>query len=375
MNTFFDIRKLSLGLALLWAPFSAYAAISSESLSMPMNSEHTLIVNNRILATVNGKKISVLDVMKKMDVFLNQHYPQYADSIMARYQFYNAHWQETLNRLIDAELILMDAEGKDLKISEGDVRETIHDKFGPNVMTTLDKLGLTYEEAREMIHTDLMVQRMMWFKVNSPAFLAVNPEKVKDAYKMYCTQNPPSEEWSYQVLSVRSKDSKKAEDTAYEAYSALINGKTEPSIVVSVLQKKLQAPQEEVGAATLTVNVKPTPQEVMLSLSEEQQADSKSISSAHREVLTSLEPGAFSLPILQKSRVDNSAVYRIFFLKKYEKKDPLIFHEISDKLENELLQTAMDQEGDSYTKKLRKKYSFDADTTATSDNFNPFVLK
>ena len=67
--------------------------------------------------------------------------------------------------MIDHELILADAEKLDLKITDSEVRETLHDKFGPNLMGSLDALGLTYEEAKEMIHAELVVQKMTWFKV------------------------------------------------------------------------------------------------------------------------------------------------------------------------------------------------------------------
>ena len=49
--------------------------IAAEPGPMSFNEPEHLIVNNRILAKVNGKTISVVDVMKKMDVFLNRAYP------------------------------------------------------------------------------------------------------------------------------------------------------------------------------------------------------------------------------------------------------------------------------------------------------------
>ncbi len=368
------MNKILFFLFPLCASIAGFSELPQDLNALSLESGHTLIVNNRVLATVNGKKISILDIVKKMDVFLNQYYPQYADSVVARYQFYMTHWRETLNRLVDAELVLMDAEGKELKLSEGEVREAIHDRFGPNVMTTLDKLGLTFEEARSMIHTDLIVQRMTWFKVNSKAFLAVHPEMVKSSYKEYCVNNPPSEHWDYQVLSVRSKDPKRAEDSAYEAYSAFLNSKAEPSLVVASLKEQLNPKKEEV--AVMTVNDAAAPEEVSLSLSEAQQADSKTISSAHREVLATLQPGSFSLPIRQKSRVDNSTVYRIFFLKSYEKTNPLTFPQLSEKLENELLQQAMDKESQVYTKRLREKYSYEVHVSEEEEGtFTPFILK
>ena len=63
----------------------------------------SLIVYNRILAKVNGKTLSVIDVMRKMDLFLQRNYPHLVDSKVARFQFYSSQWRETLAQMIDQE--------------------------------------------------------------------------------------------------------------------------------------------------------------------------------------------------------------------------------------------------------------------------------
>src|SRR5690242_7109313 len=66
-----------------------------------------LIIHNRILAKVNEKTISVIDVVKKMDLFLQKNYPHLADSKTARYQFFSAQWKDYLAQMIDSELMLV----------------------------------------------------------------------------------------------------------------------------------------------------------------------------------------------------------------------------------------------------------------------------
>src|ERR1700733_15248143 len=68
--------------------------------------EPQIVVNNRIIAKINGKPISVMDLMKKMDILFYRQYPQYASLVMARYQFYQANWSYVLSEMIDKELIL-----------------------------------------------------------------------------------------------------------------------------------------------------------------------------------------------------------------------------------------------------------------------------
>ena len=55
---------------------------------------------------------------------LTRYYPRFAQSKLARFEFYMNNWPHTFNQLIDQELILADSEGKELKVSDGDVRDT-----------------------------------------------------------------------------------------------------------------------------------------------------------------------------------------------------------------------------------------------------------
>ncbi|MBA3815063.1 MAG: SurA N-terminal domain-containing protein, partial [Parachlamydiaceae bacterium] len=100
--------------------------------------ELQIVVNNRILAKVNGKAISVMDLMKKMDLLFYRQFPQYISSAQARYQFYQANWKHLLEEIIDKELILADAQDAKIPISAGDVRQEMEVLFGPNIISNLD---------------------------------------------------------------------------------------------------------------------------------------------------------------------------------------------------------------------------------------------
>ena len=117
-------------------------------------------INNRVLASVNGNVISVIDVKKKMDMIMYQSYPQYLGVAEARYEFYNSHWKEVLSDLIDRELMIADSEEKGFPISSGDVREELEEIFGPDVMFNLDNAGLTLDEAWQMVKADIIIRRM-----------------------------------------------------------------------------------------------------------------------------------------------------------------------------------------------------------------------
>ena len=191
---------------------------NADSAPFLQDKNQQLIIHNRILTKVNNKTISILDVVKKMDVFFSKQYPQYAHSPAAKHQYFSSQWKDMLLQMVDQELILADAEKLDLKITDSEIRETLHDKFGPNLMDSLDSLGLSYEEAKSMIHSEIVVQRMTWFKVHSKALNSVNVQDVKKAFASYCEKNPTKDLWEYEVLSVKAQTEEIAHQIANKAF-------------------------------------------------------------------------------------------------------------------------------------------------------------
>jgi hypothetical protein len=258
--------------------------------------------------------------------------------------------------MIDTELMIADAEKLEIKISEADVREEILNRFGSNIMPALDQLGLSYEECRQMIHDEMIVQRMQWFRVHSKVLSNVNSQDVKDAYKQYCTEHPELEEWHYQVLSIRSPNKTASELLAAKAFDLL-----KTKLDLSSISDQLKTPQEE---ATITV-------------SSEMQANEKSVSSSHREVLKTLSENTFSPPIAQVSRVDNSVVYRIFHLKKHSRSTIPPFGKMAETLKEQLLQESAHKETVQYILKLRERLGYDEKhmTETLPSDFQPFALR
>lgn len=315
-----------------------------------------LIVYNRILAKVNSKTVSVVDVMKRMDLYLQRNYPHLANSKIARFQFYSTQWKEFLNQIIEQELMIADAEKLEIKVSEAEVREEILNRFGPNIMPVLDKLGLTYEETRAMIHDEMIVQRMTWFRINSKALNSVNPADVKEAYKQYCEKNPELEEWQYQVLSIRSPQKEASAALAKRAFDLL-----QSQLPITAISEKLKTETEE----------------VTISLSNDLQADEKSISDSHKAALKSLTENSFSEPIAQVSRTDNSVVYRIFHLKKHSRRELPPFEKMADQIKEELLQQAANKQSSQYMAKLRAKLGYDEKQMLETlpVDFQPFAIQ
>ncbi len=318
-----------------------------------------VLIHNRILAKVHGKTISVMDLVKKMDVFLSENYPQIATSPPARFQFYTTQWKKILSEMVDAELMIADAEKIELKVTDAEVRERLYERFGPNVMKNLDKLSMTYDEARKMVWTDMVAQRMTWHRINSKALQRINPIDVREAYQGFVSKNPPGEEWKYEVLSIRGKD----KELSSKAASSAAN-------LIAQTQAGLK------GAADKIKDLAQNPSDLVISVSEVLTASDREISLAHKAALTTLKPGEYSQPISQINRFNNEVVDRIFHLIDHTKKDTPAFTSMAEQLREELLQKEAGAIREEYSKKIRRHFGYDEKhmVEAIPENFEPFTF-
>ena len=348
MKKFFALALLVVG----FLPGQASAAPSSMFLSQPKH----IFVNNRILAKVNGQPISVIDVMKQMDMFFYRQFPQYANSVDARYQFYDMSWKKVLEDLIDKELIKADAKEVQLPITHGEVRQEIENIFGPNIIANLDKAGLTYEEAFDLTKEDILFKKMMMARVNSIVLRSVTPQMVVEHYKTWAEKNAKPEKWTYQVISVRGE----GEETS----QAIAN------TVHFLVQDK------EVELSQLKGLLNPDEYE-LCSISDEYSLSPNEISESYREILATLKPDTYSEPIAQKSRASKSKVYRIFYLKEIEQGGAPPFYEVQNRLRDQIIDKEMASEQTKYLNRLRKHFKVHIDDVLSSipDDFKPFSLK
>lgn len=315
---------------------------ASPLISLGENHSENIVLNNSILSKVNGKAISALDVMKRMDFLFYQLFPNLTDSTTSRYQFYQANWKSILKEMVDRELIVADAKEKQLPISDGDIREEMEELFGPNVIDNIDRLELSYDEVWQMIKTNITVRRMLLYRVNSKAIASVNPRDMQEAYKGYIAENVLSPLWRYRVITIKDPDPEKAKNIADLSFSLL---EKKQSSFFELPEKIKKENNHFTGIA----------------LSEELQHSDKSISNTHKEILSTLVEGSYSTPIKQISRTTNVALFRIFYLEEYVEKKVPPFAEVEEKIKELLIENAIAQETEAYLKKLRKHYSFDND--------------
>lgn len=326
------------------------------SLEPPAPTEQKIAIQNSILTKINGKTISVLDVMKKMDVLFHRSYPQLIDSKQARFQFYQASWQHILSEMIDTELMLADAKKLELQIPDGEIREEMEKRFAPNLMKTLDKIGLSFEEAWEMLKTELIVQRMSWYNIHSKAHQTITPEDIRAAYQEYLKKNPPTKTWTYQVISIQADDESSAKEIADKTYEILSKNKTPDASI------------EELSALEKTIP------NSSIKISTEFKTNSAEISLAHKEPLELLEQGKASKPLLQTSR-NQKSLFRVFYLKEMEIIKPSDFNQMSNQLKNELVQKQSETQSKAYVSKLCDYYNIDKQAILKDITVQPFKLQ
>jgi hypothetical protein len=329
-------------------------ALHASPMLPPPDQIQEVVVQNRVLTKVNEKTISVLDVMKRMDLFLSRYYPQYMDSKAMRYQYYTTQWRQTLQQMIDDELMVADAESREVKVTDGEVREEIQLRFGPNVMKTLDTIGISYEEARKLVQEEMIVQRMQWLRITSKALQKVTSQEVKKAYAEYLEKNPVKEEIKYQFVTIRAEKGSNLAERIKNLKEA-----AHDSLIAAVDLFKAQTAVD--SATSITV-------------SQEFDVDQKSLSQSHKDVLQQLGVGQWSAPTVQTSK-DGSSVVRIFHLKDRSSTKPPAFEAIANELKQNLLNEAAQKESEAYLVRLHQRFGFDDSSLDIPPSFEPFTAR
>lgn len=320
-----------------------------------------ITVNNRILAKANGKAISVIDVMKKMDMLFFKQFPQFTSSPQARFQYYQAHWKRVLAEMIDKELIVADAEESKLQTSAGDIRQEMEALFGPNIIANLDKIGLTFEEAKEMVRADIIIRRMMFHRVQLKAINRATPQKIFEAYQEAAKTNIRDNNWVYNVITLRHSDPVKAAEAGHLAYTLLNDEK----IALADLPEKMK----DLLASS--------PKQATVAVSEEFHTNEKELSETYKKALEAMTPGSYSIPVSQKSRVDRSTVVRIFYFKEMVTGGPIPYREMEGKIKEKIIEDGIEKETVAYLTKLRQHFDVQEGQMKEllESDFQPFILK
>ncbi len=330
------------------------------SAASPQEAKKRITVNNRVLATVNGKAISVIDVKKKMDMILYQHFPQYLDVPEARYEFYMGHWRQMFGDLIDRELMLADSEEKGFPISPGDVREELEEIFGPEVMVNLDNAGLTLDEAWQLVKADIIIRRMLYYQVRMRVTPQITPNEIRKAYDEEIRNRGAQKECVWRCITLKSSDTEAATAYAEKLRTLLVD----ENVPLNSLQDEL----EKRGAIET---------QVQLLISQTFRQKQGELSPALQELLLSMQEGAYSKPQLQSSRSDPKPVVRIYFVEELKAEKIPSLQDLEPELRENITQALTERKTAEYLDDLRRRYHFSKEQIEKELplNFQPFGLK
>lgn len=336
----------------------AYSSISPTPYGF-QTSQEKLIINNRPLFKIHGKMISLLDVVKKMDLFIYEHHPEIISSSRFKYQFYMQNWLITLKEMIHIELILADAKAKKITISNGDIREEMLERFGSSsIIQKIHSLNLSYEEMRNLIHQELILKKMKSFKIYSKIMQMVTPDLIQSKYREYCSINIPSKKWKYRFVSLRGQEEEIIQNCLSKLYILL---KESHSIddITDTFQKENPELYKKIS-----IHISP-----MIDTNE------KTISQEHYQIISSMKTNTYSKPCKQISRIDGSTVHRIFHLISEENITPPLFSTVSEELRNTLLNQLVMKETQAYIETLSNRFNVDIqEIQDVKKDFQPFIL-
>ncbi|OGN61413.1 MAG: hypothetical protein A3F09_03435 [Chlamydiae bacterium RIFCSPHIGHO2_12_FULL_49_11] len=343
---------------LVFLLFAGVATCAPNPTTPPPVQQHIeIVVHNAPLVKVYDRVFSVIDVKKRMDMTLLEKDPRSFEYAPARYQYYVNSWRQVLDDMVNEYLMLLDAKEMKIEIPEPNLKEEINKRFGPNVVATISRLGLTPKEASEFVKNEQLVKTIAWYKIWVKVFHDVTPSKLHESYVAYVKSNPPEEKWTYQVLTLKPSKADKLEEES----------KFLQNLVQTVKTKDL---------AELKVDLETALPESSVTVSSAITLSEKEIAPNIKGLLSSIGINMISSPILQVVKNSDVNACKVYRLLDHAKAVPPSFSTMKDQLENELLMQKSRKFQAEYVRYLKEHFCFEelAISKAHAD-FEPFQIK
>lgn len=290
----------------------------------------SIVVHNHILWNYRGCVITVMDVVKRLEQFgQNMKGFDSMDSAQ-KLEFYQQNWRGALQDIMDSDLIYQDAVDHNMQVSDAEGRDQLVHLYGEHYITEIDRLGLTMKEALDRVKKDLLIQRMLYFRVHFQARNSITPSLLAQTYKEMCKEQPETDFWTYQTVTFKGPTAT-AVDLAQKWQKELLTGQS------------LEACQE-----------KYTSQHVSTVTSRLHQQSSLHLSAKYLETLTATQAQTWSDPVIFKEDAKEGIV-RLFYLKEKNHQAPPAFSKVRRQIEDHLFEKAASEEQQRYIVKLRRQ--------------------
>jgi len=312
----------------------------------------TIAIDNRVLATVRGQVITVMDVVKKLDMVFYQQFAQHSDSTDARFEFYRMNWRRIYSDLIERQLVLAWAEDKHFEVSNGDLRQELEEMFGPNVIMGLYNAGLSVSEVMEMLRADILMRRVMGFYVRMPVLAKITPEIIQKEYERRKSACQAHQLWDWSSLTIRAHERDCSEQEAKQVYELLGTYRDEQQV-----KEHLPEGMEVVFSQTF------------------HSKESELAPTVHASLQT-VALGHYSAPVEAVGRNTSHKSWRCFRLEKKEDEGFASLEQVEDQIREELAMPQLQEKQCEFFADLQKQYQM---VSGVSEEvlmaFEPFALQ
>lgn len=308
---------------------------ASSSLTTNVYSEG-LHFSNKILSCVGEKQISVYDVKQEMDRQIFMHQKDLFANPQTLGAYYTQNWKPTLKKMIEDELLLLEAEGMQYEVPTTDVTKKLSELYGDDLSTTLEFLSITESEARKHARREVLSAHMSWFNIWSKSVMDVTPKVVYTGYEKHLKELQKNDKWTYQAIYVKGSDKDMVAETTANVQRLTKSGKFE----------NLTALLDQFPAAKEQATVK---------VSKEITLKSKELNPKLLNVLASLDEGMVSEPIITKSSGNNHTT-KLLQLKKITKEPLPDFKKVNQNMKNTMVAKDGEKRAKKYFNSLYRKY-------------------
>ncbi len=295
---------------------------------------HTIQTNNTILAHVGKKAITALDVKREMDRQLYLFDNTVFNNPEVVFSHYNQNWKYTLKKIVQDELMLLEAEALQFSIPPQEITKKTTELYGENPVPLYQLLSITPDEAKDHGKRELYSMYLTYFKVWDKCNVEATPKEVQKAYQSFIKDLPKNDKWIYQAMYVQGKDEQSVKKASESISQMLQEGHY--SNLASIVDRLSAGNELKVG------------------MSKDITLTTKELSPSLLAVLENLEVGMMSDVITGKSAGNYTG--KVLHLKEIKREPIPEFSDISDQLKNSIVNTASEQISEKYFTGLVKKY-------------------
>ena len=315
----------------------------------------TIQTHNQVLTKIGSKTITVLDVKREMDRQIYMHDPKMFGNTEAICGYYFQNWKSCLQKIINDEVYMLEAEHMKYKIPTADITQKIAQMFGDNEVEAYKFLSITPEQARTMGERELYSGHVAWMQVWNKTLMEVTPKAVVEAYSSYAANLTKKDTWTYQTLYVSTENELLLQQTTERISHLLKDGKCQN---LTFIIDQIQNENDKVTVG-LSKDITLQTHELsasLLAILEKLEANMTS------DVITASRNGTFTGKILQ--------------LKEHKKQEIPPFATVREGLKNSIVNSLGEKNSQDRFAVLYKQYDVEGlfGKTLSSSKLEPFAL-